>query len=131
MSSASLEVGFYEETCPRAEAMDCDGLVLLDSTRGNPTEKESPTRGYQVIDDAKTTLGAYCIRTVSCADILIFAACDFVYFSSAVNYFVPAGRHDDQVSIQSEVLQNNSFPTFNAEQLCRNFANKTSFLMLW
>lgn len=109
----------------------CDGSVLLDSTPGTEsrTEKAHPAnnpslRGFEVIDDAKAKIEAQCPQTVSCSDILTFAARDSAYILGGINYAVPAGRRDGRISLEDDVGDNLPASTFDASELKANFERK-------
>jgi len=154
-SAGGLQVGYYDTSCPLAEAIvkiavaryhftdpffaagvlrmhfhdcwvrGCDASVLLvgpDSEQTNPANNNS-LRGFPVIQLAKTVLEIVCPRTVSCADILAFAARDSVVISGGPYWDVPAGRFDGRVSnaTDANILP---APFFNVTQLTENFASK-------
>ncbi|XP_037428317.1 peroxidase 5-like [Triticum dicoccoides] len=104
----------------------CDASVLLDSTANSTAEKDaSPNkslRGFEVIDAAKKRLEAACAGTVSCADILAFAARDSVVLAGGSPYGVPAGRRDGNVSAASDAQASLPPPTANVAHLTEAFA---------
>ncbi|KAF8655433.1 hypothetical protein HU200_061180 [Digitaria exilis] len=110
----------------------CDGSVLLDPTSDNPQPEKlgipnfPSLRGFEVIDAAKAELEAACPATVSCADIVAFAARDASVFLSngLITFAMPAGRYDGNVSLASETLPNLPAPFAGAAQLMQNFASK-------
>jgi peroxidase len=92
---------------------------------GNDTEKTAPPnnpslRGFEVIDAAKAAVEAACPRTVSCADILAFAARDSVNLTGNSFYQVPAGRRDGNVSIDTDAFTLPG-PNLTATQLVDGF----------
>ncbi|KAL6621274.1 hypothetical protein ACP70R_033706 [Stipagrostis hirtigluma subsp. patula] len=97
----------------------CDASVLLTFPNGTAERDAAPNkpslRGFQVIDAAKAAVEQSCARTVSCADIVAFAARDSINLTGNVSYQVPSGRRDGNVSIDTEALSNLPQPTFTAQ----------------
>ncbi|KAM3360181.1 hypothetical protein P3S68_019893 [Capsicum galapagoense] len=138
-----IRVGYYRYSCPYAEnivqilstkschviqtsLLGCDASVLLD---GQNSKKEGiPNKnnllGFEVIDAAKAALEAACPGTVSCADILAFAARDSSYKVGKIYYDVQAGRRDGHVSIDSETLANLPSPFVDAKEIMNDFPRK-------
>ncbi|KAK8965089.1 Peroxidase 1 [Platanthera guangdongensis] len=107
----------------------CDASVLLDTTpSGEPVEKSSPANiglyGEHVIDAAKFQLENLCPETVSCADILAFAARDAAAIAGIPQYSIPSGRRDGTVSFADDTFPNLPAPFFHAEQQLGSFKKK-------
>ncbi|KAL6199202.1 hypothetical protein ACLB2K_028988 [Fragaria x ananassa] len=102
----------------------CDGSVLLDSTKDNTAEKDSPAnlslRGFEVIDDAKKQLEQQCPGVVSCADILAMASKEAVFLAGGPVYMIPNGRKDGARSKIEDTI-NLPAPTLNASELIKMF----------
>ncbi|KAG8370980.1 hypothetical protein BUALT_Bualt13G0039600 [Buddleja alternifolia] len=112
------------------DCFGCDASLLLESTsKTSPSEKEHDAngrtlRGLEVIDEAKTKLEALCPHTVSCADILVFAARDSSNLAGGISYPVPGGRRDGRFSSKSHVGDNLPPPVADVQLLVGFFARK-------
>lgn len=107
----------------------CDASILLDETLGGgPVEKQSPAnvglRGQEVIDEAKMLLEEACPNTVSCADIIAYAARDAAELSGIPEYRVYGGRRDGRVSRLEDILGNIPFPDSDVETMTKIFKEK-------
>ena len=101
----------------------CDASVLL---AGPNTERASPinTRlhGFEAIDAIKAALEKACPNTVSCADILAYAARDLVVLTGGSSWKVYGGRRDGTISNEIEPAQNIPGPTATYDELIAFFA---------
>ncbi|XP_043707030.1 peroxidase 47 [Telopea speciosissima] len=105
----------------------CDASILIDSTKDNKAEKESPAnlslRGYEIIDDAKQRIENQCPGVVSCADILAMAARDAVFWSGGPFYDIPKGRKDGRRSRIEDTIRLPP-PILNSSELIRTFGQR-------
>ncbi|XP_078160663.1 peroxidase RIP1-like [Carex rostrata] len=105
----------------------CDGSVLLDDTAimtGEKTAKpnNNSLRGFEVIDDIKSSLNDVCQgNVVSCADILAVAARDSIAALGGSSYDVLLGRRDATSASLDAANANIPAPIFNKSQLLSNF----------
>ncbi|XP_002976191.2 peroxidase 5 [Selaginella moellendorffii] len=106
----------------------CDASALIKSTPGNLAEMNASVNkfleGFELIDAAKFQLEILCPNTVSCADIIQFAARDGVRLDGGPFYALPGGRLDGRVSKASRATQFLPLPTMNVSELKANFAAK-------
>ncbi|OEL34788.1 Peroxidase 5 [Dichanthelium oligosanthes] len=109
----------------------CDASILLDDTPTpeEETEKDSPANGFTLnglstIDTAKSTIESLCPRTVSCADIIAFAAREAAIAAGHPGYTVAAGRRDGLTSLKSNVPGNLPGPSSTVANLTKVFVGK-------
>ncbi|KAE9618549.1 putative peroxidase [Lupinus albus] len=107
----------------------CDASVLLDDTENFTGEKNSfpnanSLRGFEVIDNIKSTLEKLCPATVSCADILAVAASESVGALGGQRWNVPLGRRDSITASLSESNSDLPAPFLDLNGLITAFAKK-------
>ncbi|KAL8149456.1 hypothetical protein AgCh_006461 [Apium graveolens] len=79
----------------------CDASILLDNSSSIISEKGSnpnrnSVRGFDVIDQIKSTLERECPQTVSCADIMALDAWDSTVLTGGPSWEVSLGRRDSR-----------------------------------
>ncbi|KAI3788779.1 hypothetical protein L2E82_01555 [Cichorium intybus] len=107
----------------------CDASLLLKTVPKSASESEQDAgpnagtlRGLEIIDQAKAKLETACPNTVSCADILAFAARDSTNIVGGFSYAIPSGRRDGRVSNIDEV--DLPSPSFDLNTLKKTFMAK-------
>lgn len=80
--------------------------------------------GLHTIDVAKTTIEAMCPRTVSCSDILAFAARDAAVAAGLPSYEVGGGRRDGVHSRMDDLPGNFPVPGHTVPRLTELFASR-------
>ncbi|EAZ00922.1 hypothetical protein OsI_22951 [Oryza sativa Indica Group] len=108
----------------------CDASILLDETpSGDVPEKESSANGFtlhglRTLDVAKSTVESMCPRTVSCADILAFAARDAAVAAGIPFYDVAAGRMDGLRSNMDDLPGNMPTPSHQVPRMSELFVKR-------
>ncbi|CAM0912155.1 unnamed protein product [Alopecurus aequalis] len=108
----------------------CDASILLDETpSGDIPEKESSANGFTLIglhaiDLAKRTIEAMCPRTVSCSDILAFAARDAAVAAGLPRFEVFGGRLDGVHSRMDDLPGNFPVPGHTVPRLTELFNSR-------
>ncbi|XP_058740441.1 peroxidase A2-like [Vicia villosa] len=103
----------------------CDASVLLDQggnitlSEKNAVPNNNSARGFNVVDNIKTSVENSCPSVVSCADILALAAEASVYLAGGPSWNVLLGRRDGLIANQSGANTSIPAPT-------ESFANLTA-----
>ncbi|KAJ9546009.1 hypothetical protein OSB04_025716 [Centaurea solstitialis] len=132
-TSTLVDNRYFKEPLRGKDVLKSNEALLSDDVaRGLPFESIPPNvslRSFYVMHNAKRRLESLCPSTVSCADILAFAARDAVYLSGGPEWNVAGGRQDGLVSRISDT-NHLPPPTFNLSQLRAHtlgFAHCSSF----
>lgn len=98
---------------------------------GDNVEKSSKNngellKGAEYIDDIKAKLEEKCPETVSCADIISFAAMEAMALAGVPRRPLVGGRRDGTVSLASnvDIEQNLPLPEWNMDQVIELFGKK-------
>ncbi|KAK1322474.1 Peroxidase 5 [Acorus calamus] len=108
----------------------CDGSLLLDDSSTIVSEKSAlqnfrSVRGFNVVDDIKSSVENVCPGVVSCADILAIASRDASVAVGGPTWTVKLGRRDSTSTGSKEEVESNQ-PKFtdSLDHLTALFANK-------
>ncbi|WVZ08681.1 hypothetical protein V8G54_022027 [Vigna mungo] len=106
----------------------CDGSLLLDQggnitlSEKNAAPNNNSARGFNVVDNIKTSLENSCPGVVSCADILALAAEASVSLGGGPSWTVLLGRRDGLIANQSGANTSIPAPTETLANVTAKFA---------
>ncbi|KAB1227935.1 Peroxidase N [Morella rubra] len=103
----------------------CDASILLDGSDGEKFAfpNLNSARGFEVIDQIKSSVESACSGVVSCADILAIAARDSVLLSGGPSWKVLLGRRDALVANQTGANNGLPSPFETLDEIIKKFAN--------
>ncbi|XP_061363436.1 peroxidase 19 [Gastrolobium bilobum] len=110
----------------------CDASILIASKPGSKDlaekdaedNRELRVEGFETIRKAKELVESKCPGVVSCADILVIAARDYVHLLGGPYYQVKKGRWDGKISMASRVGPNIPHANSTVDQLIKLFNSK-------
>ncbi|KAL6333615.1 hypothetical protein AAG906_028800 [Vitis piasezkii] len=110
----------------------CDGSILISSKPGTGVlvEKDAydnrdlAAEAFESVRKAKVLVESKCPGVVSCADILVIAARDFVHLAGGPYYQVKKGRWDGKISKASRVNSNLPRANSTVDELIKLFKSK-------
>ncbi|KAK7319778.1 hypothetical protein RJT34_04503 [Clitoria ternatea] len=107
----------------------CDASILIASKPGSKElaekdaedNRELKVEGFETVRKAKELVERKCPGVVSCADILVIAARDYVHLAGGPYYQVKKGRWDGKISMASRVGPNIPRENSTVDQLIKLF----------
>ncbi|XP_020209940.1 peroxidase 19 [Cajanus cajan] len=110
----------------------CDASILIASKPGSKQlvekdaedNRELKVEGFETVRKAKELVERKCPGVVSCADILVIAARDYVHLAGGPYYQVKKGRWDGKISTASRVASNIPRANSTVDQLIKLFNSK-------
>ncbi|KAK7348673.1 hypothetical protein VNO80_23274 [Phaseolus coccineus] len=110
----------------------CDASILIASKGGSKElaekdaedNKDLKVEGFESVRKAKELVEKKCPGVVSCADILVIAARDYVHLAGGPYYPVKKGRWDGKISTASRVASNIPHANSTVDQLIKLFNSK-------
>ncbi|KAE9594952.1 hypothetical protein Lal_00041125 [Lupinus albus] len=110
----------------------CDASIMIESKGGRKEmaekdaedNKELKVESFETIRKAKALVESKCPGVVSCADILVIAARDFVHLAGGPYYQVKKGRWDGKISMASMVGPNIPHANSTVDEMIKLFNSK-------